>query len=249
MLSLKCKNCGADVSYDKKTRVAKCEHCGSKYLIETKQDKNIYSLQGDILVPQSCPSSIVVIPDNVKVISKGAFANHLVVEKVVIGKSIEEIGEEAFYNCSRLKEVVFSDSVIRIGARAFKGCSIEKVEIKQSVEEIGKEAFMDCKKLEFLILPNKIFKPMERTFKNCENLANVDCNIKNFYPSVKPSIETYGNTEGKPTIFDTFHGTKFYHNIYEKIKNKECIFCGNKIKKPMFSAVAKCMGCGESYNI
>lgn len=64
-----------------------------------------------------------VLPENITVIGKSAFAGNTTLKKVVLNKYIDTIGDEAFKGCSALTEVVFSDYA--------------------EIKNIGKDVFVD----------------------------------------------------------------------------------------------------------
>ena len=69
-------------------------------------------------------NKLVSIPDGVRVIGKGAFAEDDILEIVILPDSVEEFQEKAFANCRNLKEIRISqNSGLRIiGSLAFHHC-------------------------------------------------------------------------------------------------------------------------------
>lgn len=101
-----------------------------------------FLIVGDgILLAYRGSNSIITIPDNVKQIGPGAFADHIGITKVVLSDSVEIIGEGAFAGCSNLKTLEGGNSVKQIEDRAFEGCPMQNIKILSSVEEIGLRAF------------------------------------------------------------------------------------------------------------
>jgi hypothetical protein len=68
----------------------------------------------------------LVIPDDVKYISSGAFYNFAHVTKVTIGDNLEQIKNYSFWNCDSLTEVTIGKSVKSLGECTFKNSPIEK---------------------------------------------------------------------------------------------------------------------------
>ncbi len=62
----------------------------------------------------------IVLPDTVKSIEKGAFANCKKIESVVVPSGVEAIEITTFANCSALKSVVLPDSITYVDATAFQ---------------------------------------------------------------------------------------------------------------------------------
>jgi hypothetical protein len=61
---------------------------------------------------------------------------------VLIPDSVTEIGRGAFRGCTGLTSIVIPDSVTKIGEYAFGGCTgLTSIVIPDSVTEIGRDAF------------------------------------------------------------------------------------------------------------
>lgn len=84
---------------------------GCNALIETATNKLL----------RGCDNSI--IPDSVKIISRGAFSWCKGIETIFIPKSVIRIEDEAFCECSGLKDLVIPSSVKNIGSNVFDHCA------------------------------------------------------------------------------------------------------------------------------
>lgn len=94
-----------------------------------------------ILLAYNGSEPAVTIPEGVRIIAPGVFAEHVEITSVVLPDSLETIGEGAFEACSRLKQVSGGTNVLRIKDRAFAGCPLETIRIPDSVEELGLRAY------------------------------------------------------------------------------------------------------------
>lgn len=101
-----------------------------------------------------------VIPESVKIIGEYAFAGMKMTD-VILPDSIREIRAGAFADCESLKNIVFNDSLERIAGNdpywsksgAFKNCkSLESVSLPSSLRFIYKCAFEDCEKLTTIVV-------------------------------------------------------------------------------------------------
>lgn len=139
----------------------------------------------------------VTIPDSVRVIGKGAFADCWEMSELKIPPNVSEIGERAFFGCRKVGEFTVPKTVKSIGNSAFASCeslvSIElpegiteigeytfgncsglrSVSIPASVEKIGRWAFIRCKELEEVIVPEGVVEIDEKVFSNCPKLKTV----------------------------------------------------------------------------
>ena len=147
MKVIKCELCGSS-DLIKKDGLFECQYCGTKYTLEEARNlftDAIVSISGDVktkasdftikagvLEKYNGESTIVDIPDNVKIICKECFKD-LIIETVNIPNSVTTIGESAFYGCSSLTSVTIPDSVKTFGEDIFYQCSsLDPQNIKMS---------------------------------------------------------------------------------------------------------------------
>ncbi len=145
---------------------------------------------------------IVTIPDSLKVLGKGAFAECPKLLRVITGDycQLTEINDFVFYKCSVLEEVDIPIKTKIIGKSAFYKSGIKEITIPKNVEEISDYAFYGCQRLYKLTfaddsslrqigkyafskafsedvgniaLPNGVEAIGERAFYKCENLKNI----------------------------------------------------------------------------
>lgn len=87
----------------------------------------------------------VNLPDTIKVIGDGAFADNEELTQINIPRSVRSIGKNAFEVCKKLEKIDLPEGLETIGESAFTWCqSLTVVTIPASVIEIGKKAFFNC---------------------------------------------------------------------------------------------------------
>lgn len=97
--------------------------------------------------------AFVSIPDEVRVIAEGAFADNTTLQSMELPSGLVEIRYNAFGNCTALTDVSLPDSCIKVGPGAFKGCtSLAYVKIGKNVSSWGSGVFNDCTSLNYLVL-------------------------------------------------------------------------------------------------
>ena len=107
-----------------------------------KSGSGTFLTAGDgILLAYNGNESTVNVPESVRIIAPGVFANRPEITTVVLPDTLETIGEGAFENCSRLKQVSGGANLLRIQDRAFAGAPLETIRISDHVKEIGLLAF------------------------------------------------------------------------------------------------------------
>jgi len=113
----------------------------------------------------------VYIPDSVKIIDGGAFANNKNLQSVYIGDSVEYIGIDAFAYCNDLQNVRMSPAIRNIDNLAFEECSeLRKIEFPQGLTRIGACAFSGCHLTE-VTLPQTLSEIGENAFAGCAELS------------------------------------------------------------------------------
>ena len=120
------------------------------------------------------------IPDEVKVISNGAFAYCDGLTSVTIPNSVTAIGNEAFSVCRGLTEFKgkFATAdhrclVINDTLKAFAPSGLTQYTIPDGVKVIGYEAFEDCQNLTSVTIPNSVTVIGDCAFYDCENLTSI----------------------------------------------------------------------------
>ena len=186
-------------------------------------------------------SPVVRIPKGVSIIGDSCFSGMELIESIELPDGILKIGENAFCGCSRLRKATFPETLSSIGNCAFKGSGLVEAVLPGSLRDIGKDALMECAVLEKVVLPDKKLH-FERTFKQCESLKYVDCNLKNFCISFRPSNEARKNGDLRSTLFDAFQATPYLYSLYAKQMKKECVICGAPIGKR-----GVCTSCGTKH--
>ena len=110
----------------------------------------------------------VTIPNTVKIIGRGAFADMLSLQSIEIPDSVIEIQPFAFYMCNSLEEIIIPSSVRRIGMYAFTLCkNLKRVKICEGLVELGAGVFNKDINLKELELPKSLKRMLaEETLYN-----------------------------------------------------------------------------------
>ncbi|MBR1938587.1 MAG: leucine-rich repeat domain-containing protein [Spirochaetales bacterium] len=118
----------------------------------------------------------ITIPNSIKTIETGAFANCTNLESVTFqeGSTLTSIGWQTFMGCKSLKSMVIPDSVTIIGWYSFSDCtSLETITIPNSVNNIESHAFSGCKNLKSITLPEYLYYIGDGTFYGCTSLESI----------------------------------------------------------------------------
>ena len=87
-------------------------------------------------------SGVLTLPETVKKIGNGAFANVSGLKTIIIPGTVKEIGTNAFTNNADLTRVVLEEGIEIIGNSAFMQCrNLETIELPESLVSIGEGAF------------------------------------------------------------------------------------------------------------
>ena len=96
----------------------------------------------------------LVIPDDVTVITEGAFMNNKKLKHIDL-RNVTYIGARAFQECSMLETVVMRNAEV-IGPMAFGFCRSLRSITTGDIREIGESAFLHCEKLRITEFPESI---------------------------------------------------------------------------------------------
>lgn len=99
----------------------------------------------------------IVLPQGIRIIDTGAFADMTSLKEINIPDTVEEIADAAFFQSVSLRELVIPGVVKKIGKYAFAHCNnLRSVKICEGVLEIGAGAFKDNSSLATLVLPKSL---------------------------------------------------------------------------------------------
>ena len=108
---------------------------------EGSAETGVFLITGGVLAAYRGNSSVVTVPEGVRVIAGEVFRDHEEIERVELPDSLLVAGEGAFEGCTNLKEIVLGDNVSEIKDRAFLGNAMTEITLPASVKKIGLQAF------------------------------------------------------------------------------------------------------------
>lgn len=158
----------------------------------------------------------VVLPEGLEYISKGAFMNCTALEQITIPKNVLFIEESIFEGCSSLKSIDLSENrpIYAIQTAMFKNCSsLENIKLPETNNKqyIYSEAFYGCKSLRSIILPETIEKIGVNAFSLCTALNSVE--FKKL-PNLCFAEDNDGKTKSFDITDDKSKNAEFITNTY-----------------------------------
>jgi hypothetical protein len=181
--------------------------CNNLTAINVEPGNNAYSSQEGVLFNKDKTELIsyplgkageYTIPDSVKSIGEGVFADCTNLTNINIPNSVKNIGHFAFGYCTSLTNVTIPDSVTSMGGGVFYGCtSLKNVTIGNNITSINTYyddeydfsagTFEDCTDLTSVIIGNGVTSIGERAFYGCTSLTAIN---------VDPGNSAYSSQEG-----------------------------------------------------
>ncbi len=235
--SLICKNCGAQLKH-KSNNILACDYCCTEMLIEASESD--FVVVAGTLEKYIGSSTTVLVPNIVATIGSNAFKGLTNLTTVILPASVVRIEDSAFEECINLQQIQLPETINYIGNSAFKNSGLITLTVNSNLINLGNEAFMGCSSLTKVTITGDIKKSGSKIFKQCSQLKDVKIDMHIFSGSLKPSNEAVKSGDKRPTFFDFFQGTAFYHELLLRQKNKSCLFCNGTIKNQ------KCTLCEET---
>ena len=141
---------------------------------------NPYKIENGVLLSSNTnlalmdSSGTLTIPEGIKAIGEGAFANLSGLKTIIIPGTVKEIRKNAFSNNTELEKVILQEGVETIGDSAFRLCTqLKSIELPESLTNIGQGAFRNCRNLQEIEIPSQINVIDGYTFNACSNLTKV----------------------------------------------------------------------------
>lgn len=185
--------------------------------------EKIDKIQQDIFLKNDIVD--LIIPSNIKIISKNAFKDYTGLKSVVIEEGLEQIEDSAFSNCIMLESVKLPKSLKAIGKRVFNNCPfLDEIEIANGNKKY--KSINNC-------LIDVETKTIIVCGKNCEipddeNITSIGSNAfdgRTINKIVIPKNITYINElafNGCTSLTTIFY--KGDEEEFKKIKNVEKVF-------------------------
>lgn len=113
--------------------------CVNLKKISVAEDNAVFKSDADCII-RKADNTLVVgcaatdIPDYVKIIGEGAFAEQTGLTKIFIPNGVTEIGGMAFEFCKNVREIYIPNSVNYVGKNAFYGCCYASVTLPDGME-------------------------------------------------------------------------------------------------------------------
>lgn len=130
---------------------------------------------GGVLLRYNGNDKNVVIPDGICCISD-AFekTRNSEVESITMPDSVKYIGTGAFANLPKLKSSTLSKSLTVLPRQLFKGCSsLESITLHEGLESIGDDAFGGCTSLKSLVIPDSVTSVGYNVISSCMSLREL----------------------------------------------------------------------------
>ena len=157
-----------------------------------KNAKGDYLTLGDMLVKFRGSGTVAEVPEGIRVISNGAFANNAAITTVRLPDTVEEILPGAFSNCTSLQVAELGDHITEIGSSAFSGCATLKyLRLGHQLQRLGADCFLGCPYLEEIYLPDTLGEIQPHALGYSAN-----------YDRIRNSLVIYSNTEAARNYAD-----------------------------------------------
>jgi len=123
----------------------------------------------------------VSFPSTLKYIGVGAFRNDACLDNLIIPDAVEYVDDEAFMNCTFLRQLQLGNGLKRIGDRAFYHCSqLTTLDIPDGVNEVGSQSFYYCWRMLSIKLPLDLVDVGTNMFERCSSLIGMSVPSERF---------------------------------------------------------------------
>ena len=133
-----------------------------------------FIIENNTLKAYTGSSEAVRVPDEIEIISKGAFRNNKTVRSVTLPQSVVFIDDRAFSCCTVLKDVSLGNSLRALGQHVFSGCTaLESVSVPGSLKSVNYCTFYGCTRLRSVLLHEGTKRISLSAFGKCRSLQRI----------------------------------------------------------------------------
>ena len=197
-ISLNNRSCNMNPFYD-------CIYMKNIYVDEdnryfTSVDGVLYNKSKTELLfyPSYKSDSSYTILDSVTKIEVGAFQRNGIVTEVILPKNIKTISKEAFLECTSLQKIEIPSGITEISESLFSGCkSLNDITLPNTIKEIKSNAFYKCSGLRKITLPESVETLNFLAFGDCTmlNTCTIENNNMKFKSSYDKNESIFPNTQ------------------------------------------------------
>ena len=150
----------------------------------------------------------IVMPRQLEVIQKLAFAYCENLQYVELNEGIHEIGQGSFYSCKGLEIINLPDSITEIGNNAFDSCvRLQEIHIPTGIQEIKSAVFRSCYGLQQIKIPDNVTRIGVDAFAYCFGMKDIE--IPASVTSIEPTMISGWHKENGITLH-TVEGSVAY---------------------------------------
>ena len=149
---------------------------------------------------QGEPISAIEIPEGIKRIEEGAFADCAQLKSIVIPASVEYIGEGAFMGCTSLEEVEFKGCILDLSDYAFAHCvNLQEIKAPKEMQFDNVSVFENCQSIDV----DKVFSVINVSEDFANKIkANLYTEIVEEVPLLKNEIQLMNFLHGKDVYLE-----------------------------------------------
>jgi len=179
-----------------------------------------------VAYPTGKDSREYTIFNGIEHIGSYAFGHNEHVELVILPDTVKTINLGAFAECKKLKNVIMSDNITYIGRSAFYDSGLTSVRLPSRLEVISSSAFGMCKDLDYIVMPKSVVDIGDGAFYKCLNISHI-----NYEGTADEwdSIAIDNNNEPITTVDINFSSTHVHSGGISTCKQKAvCSICGRE---------------------
>lgn len=115
----RCKNLSSVTIPESVTYIGANSFHNTEWIAERRKENPLVIINDILVEGREYQEDVLIIPDNIKSVSDGAFSDNDKLTSVIIPESVTSVGSSAFYCCTNLISITIPESLTYIGGGAF----------------------------------------------------------------------------------------------------------------------------------